>query len=230
MIEFFDNEVLVLALTLGVFYLSQQVYQKLKWALFHPVLLSVGILIVILLLADVDYSLYKEHSHMIDFFLAPSVVALGVVLYEQVHHVRKNVLAILVSLFVGSFVGILSACGVAWLLGADQVLIATLAPKSVTTPIAMSVVEQIGGIPSLVAVIVIAVGILGAAIGPFILKLLNVNSRMAIGLALGASAHGIGTSKALELGALEGAVGGLAIGLMGVMTSFLVPLIYGWFI
>ena len=121
--------------------------------------------------------------------------------------------------------GILSVIGIALLFGADKVLIATLQPKSVTTPIAIAIAERTGGVPAITAVVVIAVGIFGGIVGPFILDKLGVKSRIARGLALGASAHGIGTARAMELGAVEGAISGLAIGIMGLATAFLVPIV-----
>ena len=111
------------------------------------------------------------------------------------------------------------------LYGADAALVATLEPKSVTTPIAMGIAEKSGGIPSLTAVIVVAVGIFGSIVGPFVMKVLGIESRIAKGLALGASSHGVGTSVAIQIGAVEGALSGLAIGLMGIMTAILVPVI-----
>ena len=109
--------------------------------------------------------------------------------------------------------------------GADHALVASLEPKSVTTPIAMSIAERSGGIPAIAAVVVIVVGIFGGLVGPFILERLGIKSRIARGLALGSAAHGLGTAKAMELGAVEGAISGLAIGVMGIMTAILVPVI-----
>ena len=111
------------------------------------------------------------------------------------------------------------------MMGADEALIATLQPKSVTTPIAMGIAEKAGGIPSLTAVIVVAVGIFGSIIGPAILNMLGIRSHIAKGLALGASSHGVGTAAAIQIGAIEGALSGLAIALMGIMTAILVPAI-----
>ena len=146
-------------------------------------------------------------------------------LYEQVHYLKGNVVSIFTSVFVGAVVGILSVIVVGRLMGADHALIASLQPKSVTTPIAMGISEKAGGIPSLTAVIVVAVGIFGSIIGPFVLKILGIESRIAKGLALGASSHAVGTAAAIQIGAVEGAISGLAIGLMGIMTAVLVPII-----
>ena len=159
------------------------------------------------------------------FMLGPSVVALGYVLYNQMQYLKGNVVSILTSVFVGAIVGIVSVIAIGKLMGADQSLIATLQPKSVTTPIAMGIAEKNGGVPSLTAVIVVAVGIFGSIVGPAVMKILGIESRIAKGLALGASSHGVGTAAAIQIGAVEGALSGLAIGLMGIMTAILVPLI-----
>ena len=138
---------------------------------------------------------------------------------------KSNAVSIMTSIFVGSLVGIVSVICIARWMGADHVLIATLEPKSVTTPIAMGVAEKAGGIPAIAAVIVIVVGIFGGIVGPFVLNKLNIDRKMALILALGSTSPLLATAKAMELGALEGAISGLAIGLMGVMTAILVPIV-----
>jgi len=156
--------------------------------------------------------------------LGPSVVALGYVLYEQIEQIRGNVVSILTAVFTGSAVGILSVVLIAKLLGADHVLMVSLAPKSVTTPIAMSLSEKSGGIPALTAAFVVICGIFGGLIGPVLLRKLGIKSKIAQGLAMGSSAHALGTARAMEMGAVEGAISGLAIGIMGIATALLIPL------
>jgi len=155
--------------------------------------------------------------------LGPSVVALGYVLYEQIEQIRGNVISILTSVFVGSAVGIMSVVIIAKLMGADHILIASLAPKSVTTPIAMSLSEKSGGVPALTAAFVVICGIFGGLIGPVLLRKIGIKSKIAQGLAMGSSAHALGTARAMEMGAVEGAISGLAIGIMGIMTALLIP-------
>ena len=186
---------------------------------------SIFVIIAILKLLGISYESFQEKSHLIHFLLGPSVVALGYVLYEQVQYLKGNVVSILTSIFVGAIVGIVSVIVIGKLMGADQSLIATLEPKSVTTPIAMGIAEKSGGIPSLTAVIVVAVGIFGSIVGPIAMRLMGIESSIAKGLALGASSHGVGTAAAIQIGAIEGALSGLAIGLMGIMTAILVPVI-----
>jgi len=221
--ELFTSEVFILAFTLGLYVGATWIYRKTKLALLHPVLVTILAIITLLLTFNIEYQTFKKGAHLIDFMLGPSVVALGYTLYTQVEHIKRNAASILTALFVGAATGIGSVLIVAKALGSSQLLAVTLAPKSVTTPIAIAISERFGGIPSLTAVVVVAVGILGGIAGPWVLRILRVDSKIAVGLALGASAHGLGTARAMELGALEGAISGLAIGLMGLLTALLAP-------
>jgi len=221
--ELLTSEVFILALTLGLYVSATWIYRKTKLAILHPVLVTIAAIIALLLTFHVDYLTFKKGAHLIDFMLGPSVVALGYTLHTQVEHIKANAASILTSLFVGAVVGIGSVLLIAKALGSSHLLAVTLAPKSVTTPIAIAISERFGGIPSLTAVVVVAVGILGGIAGPWVLRILKVDSKIAVGLALGASAHGLGTARAMELGAIEGAVSGLAIGLMGLLTALLAP-------
>lgn len=220
-----NSEVAILTLVIGIYLGSVMIYKKTGLAIFHPVPLCIGVLILILTFTHTDYSTFKKGSRMIDFMLGPAVVALGLILYEQYEHVKKNIASILVTIFTGALAGILSVGGIAWLFGADKIIFETLLPKSVTTPIAIGISERFGGIPALTAVIVILVGVFGGIIGPYVLRKLGVESRVARGLAMGAGAHGLGMTRAIELGAVEGAISGLAIVLMGLMTAILIPVI-----
>lgn len=219
------SEIFDLALVVGTYIAATLLYKKTHLSLLHPLLTSIFVIIVILEVLDIKYESFQQGSHLIHFMLGPSVVALGYVLFEQMKYLKGNVVSILTSVFVGAIVGIVSVIAIGKLMGADQSLIATLQPKSVTTPIAMGISEKNGGIPSLTAVIVVAVGIFGSIVGPAVMKVLGIESRIAKGLALGASSHGVGTAAAIQLGAVEGALSGLAIGLMGIMTAILVPVI-----
>ena len=219
------SEIFDLALVVGTYIAATILYKKTHLSILHPLLTSIFVIIVILEFLDIEYASFQQGSHLIHFMLGPSVVALGYVLFEQMKYLKGNVVSILTSVFVGAIVGIISVIVIGKLMGADQSLIATLQPKSVTTPIAMGIAEKSGGIPSLTAVIVVAVGIFGSIVGPFVMKVLGIESRIAKGLALGASSHGVGTAAAIQLGAVEGALSGLAIGLMGIMTAILVPVI-----
>lgn len=223
--QLFQTEVFALTLTLGTYLVALKLYQKTRLPLLHPLITSILALIAVLSLLHIPYKDYFGNSFLIHFMLGPSVVTLGYVLYEQVRFIKGNVASILTSVLVGSLVGIASVVLIGKLMGADDILIATLEPKSVTTPIAMGIAEKSGGIPALTAVIVVAVGIFGSVVGPFVMKVLGIESHIAKGLALGASSHGVGTAAAIQIGAVEGALSGLAIALMGLMTALLIPLV-----
>jgi len=193
--------------------------------LLHPLLTSLAVIIIVVKSVDIPYQEYASATQVINFMLGISVVALGYLLYEQLIHIRGNLMAMLTATIVGSAVGIVSVILIAQWLGADHRIVASLEPKSVTTPIAVTVAAHSGGIPSLTSIVVIVVGIFGGVVGPLVLRMLGIESRLAKGLALGSAAHAVGTARAMELGVVEGAVSGLAIGLMGVVTAILVPII-----
>ncbi len=197
---------------------------KSRILIFNPVLIAILIVIGVINLLDIEYETFKEGSALIDFMLGPSVVAIGYLLYEQRAMLRNRLISLLSSVAVGSAVGIGGVILLCRLIGCDDIITLSLQPKSVTAPIALAISERSGGIGSLTAVSVVISGITGSIIGPWILGKIGVTSRSAIGLALGSASHGIGTAKALEIGATEGAVGGLAIALMGVATSLMIPL------
>jgi len=222
---FISSEVFLLMLVMGSFLLGIYIYKRTNITLLQPLLISILIIIPFLKLTGIDYKTFYQQTRILNFMLGPSVVALGYVLYEQIEHVRGKVISILTAVFAGSVVGIVSVVLIAKLFGADKVLMASLAPKSVTTPIAISLTEQTGGIPALAAAFVVICGIFGGLVGPVVLRKIGIKSKVAKGLALGSASHALGTARAMEMGALEGAISGLAIGIMGIMTALLIPFV-----
>ncbi len=220
-----NSEIFILTLVIGVYLAAVWLFHKTKLNLLHPLLVSIPVLAVITHVLGIPFESFEKGSRIISFMLGPTVVVLGYLLYEQIARLKENAVSIITSVFVGCVTGIVSVIFIARYFGADHALIASLEPKSVTTPIAMSIAERSGGIPSIAAVVVIVVGIFGGMVGPFILERLGIKSRIARGLALGSAAHGLGTARAMELGTIEGAISGLAIGVMGIMTAILVPVI-----
>lgn len=223
--QLLQSEIFILTLVIGVYLAAMWLFRKTKLNILHPLLVSIPVLALITHVLGISYESFEKGSRIISFMLGPTVVVLGYLLYEQLAELKANAVSIITSVFVGCLTGILSVIFIARYFGADQALIASLEPKSVTTPIAMSIAERAGGVPSIAAIVVIVVGIFGGIVGPFILERLGIKSRIARGLALGSAAHGLGTAKAMELGAVEGAISGLAIGVMGIMTAILVPVI-----
>lgn len=161
---------------------------------------------------------------MIDFLLGPSVVSLGLLMYDHLETIRRHLLSILVSVFTGSLVGVGSVYFLCRFFSLDEIFIKSMEAKSVTTPIAMDISASLGGNVSLAAVTVILCGFIGTVFGPVLIRMFHISTSVAKGLALGCCSHGLGTSKAIEMGAVEGAVSGLAIALMGVMTAIVVPI------
>lgn len=223
--EIICSDIFLLTLCIGIYVGATYLFKKIKWPIFHPVLITIAVLILFLYLCDIPYQRFKDATQILDFLLNLSVVALGYLLYEQIEHLKGHVISILTSIIIGSTIGILSTVYIAKWMGADDIIALSLAPKSITTPIAIAVSDSMGGITSLTSVVVVAVGIFGSIIAPFILDKIGIHDSIAKGLAIGSAAHGVGTARAIEIGALEGAVSGLAIGLMGIATALIVPLL-----
>jgi predicted murein hydrolase (TIGR00659 family) len=217
--------VLAIAATLAVYAAARVLQRRTRSVLLHPVLVSIVVLIAALHLLRIDYEAYDRGGRVLTFLLGPAVVALGLPLYRQMEEIGRRGRAVLVSLAVGSIVGVLAATGTAVLLGASSAVVRSLAPRAVTTPIAIGIAERVGGLPPLSASVVILSGVFGAVVGPPLLRRMGVRSRTAFGLALGAAAHGVGTARAAEEGDVEAASSGLAIGLMGVGTAVAAPLV-----
>jgi predicted murein hydrolase (TIGR00659 family) len=230
MIGLLKEPLFFLTATLLLYSAASWLYRRLGLLFLQPVLLTVVLMILFLALTGIEYESYMEGGKIIHFFLGPSVVALGVPLYLRSTELRKEFGAIAVSLLFGSLTGIISVVLPLLYLGVPREIILSMAPKSVTTPVAMGIAEKAGGIPSLTAAAVVVTGILGALIGPVVLKLCGVVSGTPFGFAMGTASHGIGTARALETGELEGASSGLAICLNGILTSVFTPLVIRLFL
>lgn len=224
-----ETPLLHLTMTLVAFQFASWVYAKGRFnPLLNPVLISVVLVVSFLLFTDTDYQEYFEGAKFIHFLLGPATVALAIPLYKQFQRVRESALAILVSILAGSITAISSAVGIGYLLDAAPDMLISLAPKSVTAPVAMGISEQLGGLPSLTAVMVLLTGILGATLGPFVLNLIGVQDWRARGLAIGIAAHGIGTARAMQVNSVAGAFAGLAMGLNALATAILLPILWHW--
>lgn len=215
----------MLLLTLASYLLGVFIHKKSGISVLHPFITAIVVIIGVIILFDIPYKEYREGARVLDFLLGPSVVALALRLYDNIEIVKKNLAAILAAVITGSAVGILGVWALGRFMGCDSMFIKSLEAKSVTTPIAMELTTVAGGSTSLIAISVVLTGVIGAVLGPSFLKLLKITDPVAKGVAMGCSAHGIGTGRAIELGAVEGAVSGLCIVLMGVATSILVPVI-----
>jgi len=218
-----------IALTLLVYLLAQLLYRRIHSVWANPVLVAIVSIILLLKISGIEYADYARGGDMVLFLLGPSVVALAIPLYQRRDEIWKRKKPIMFGVFAGSLASIVSACGLAWILGGSRKIILSLAPKSVTTPIAISIVEKIGGVAPLTAALVVLTGCLGAVCGPEFCRRLGIKSPVSTGLAMGVSSHGIGTARMLEIDRLAGAVSGLAIGLNGLVTTFLLPILMMFF-
>ncbi len=195
----------------------------------QPVAVAVVILVVVLLVSGTDYDTYFEGAQFVHFLLGPATVALAVPLFAQWKRVSRSVLPMAAALVAGSLTAVISAVGIAIILGASRESVMSLAPKSVTTPIAMGIAEKIGGLPSLTAVLVILTGIIGAMTATPLLNLLGLKDFAARGFAIGVASHGIGTARAFQVSELAGAFAGIAMGLNALATAVIVPLLVRFF-
>ena len=220
-----SNEYFMLALTFGVFYAAKSIQRRLGWILFNPILVAIAIIIVFLLVADIPFETYHEGAKMIEFWLKPAVVALGVPLYLQLSSIKRQFLPILASQMMGCMAGIVSVVVISKLFGASDAVIMSLASKSVTTPIAMEVTQVLGGIPSLTAAIVVITGLIGAVIGFKTLSVGHVRNPMALGLSMGAASHALGTSAAMDRDQFVGAYASLGLTINGILTALFTPAI-----
>lgn len=224
-----------LTLTLLAYLLAYQIHCRAGFhALANPVMLAILLLVTVLYATATPYARYFEGAQFVHFLLGPATVALAVPLYGQLQRLKSMALPIVAALVAGSLTAALSAYLIAGALGASLPTMRSLAPKSVTTPIAMGIAERLGGLPSLAAVLVILTGIVGAVCGSGLMKLLRVRDEAATGFALGLASHGIGTARAFQLGETAGAFAALAMGLNGLFTAvslpWLLPLLERWFV
>jgi predicted murein hydrolase (TIGR00659 family) len=221
------SPLLHLTLTLAAYQIGFLLYRRGNLnPLLNPVLVAVILIVALLYFTGTSYQTYFEGAQFVHFLLGPATVALAIPLYRQFQLVRRSAAALLGSVLAGSLTASLSAVGIAWLLGASHETIISIAPKSVTAPVAMGISERLGGLPSLTAVLVLLTGIIGAMLGPPLLDLLKVKSWAARGLAIGTASHGIGTARALQVNEVAGAFSGLAMGLNALATAVLLPLIW----
>lgn len=223
--EFLSGKTALIALTFIAFLFAQYIQRKTGMKLLNPILVSIALIICVLSAAGIDYATYRAGGDYIDFWLKPAVVALGVPLYKQLGAIRKQMIPLLISEMAGCVAGIISVVLVARFLGASQTVIMSLAPKAVTTPIAMEVSSSIGGIPALTAAVVVCTGIFGGMAGFRITRLGHIKSPIAEGLSMGTAAHAMGTSAAMERSDRYGAFSSLGLILNGLLTAILSPLI-----
>lgn len=205
-------------LCVGTYAVGWWINQKTKSPVANPLLISMALVIVVLTVFHIPLEDFNRGGDFIGFFLIPATAALALSIYRQLWLLKRNFLPIIIGAAVGSLASMGSVYGLCRLFGVDQVMVSSLIPKSVTTPIAMDVSIRLGGEPSITVAAVIITGIIGAILAPVMIKLFRVKNPIAAGVAIGTSSHALGTAKAIEIGEVEGAMGGLAIGISGILT------------
>lgn len=213
------------ALTLAVFSLGVWLQKKTKIALLNPIITSAIVLIAFLSICRIDFSVYEAGAGYISYFLTPATISYAVPLYRQIQTLKKHGPALFLGILSGCITSALCIIGFTLIFGFSSELYASMLPKSITTAIGMVLSEQIGGIPAVTVGAIMITGLTGAVIAPVICKLFKITEREAIGIAIGSSSHAIGTSKAFEIGEVEGAMSSLSIVISGIITVVLVPLL-----
>ncbi len=214
-------------ISLASYVLGDLVKRKVKIAIANPILISVILTAVFLLVTGTEYSQYKASASIISWLLTPATICLAIPLYEQLSVLRRNKLAILFGILSGVLTSFLCVLALALLFKLNHAEYVTILPKSITTAIGMGLSEQNGGYASITAVLIIMTGIVGNIASPFVLKVLKITDPVARGVAIGTSSHAIGTTKALEMGQIEGAVSSLSIVVAGILTVVELLLVKG---
>ncbi|MCV6626855.1 MAG: LrgB family protein [Cellvibrionaceae bacterium] len=218
-----------LLLTLGAYQLGLWCYQKSgRLMLLHPVVIGACVIAAYLFYFGIPYRAYQQASSLFYFLLGPATVALAIPLYQEFRHIRQRAKPVLLTVGLGALIAAASAVTIAYSLGADEQVLRSLAAKSVTTPIALGIVDKIGGLANLTTGVVVFTGILGALMAPLAFKLTHLNDPRLQGIVLGINAHGIGTAIAFEQGHSKGAFASLAMGLTGAFTALTLPYLIGW--
>ncbi|WP_315120085.1 LrgB family protein [uncultured Clostridium sp.] len=212
-------------LSIACFEIGLLIYKKTNMPLFNPLLICVILIASILIKFNINLDSFNLGGNLISFFLGPATVVLAVPLYNQLELIKKYVIPIILGITVGTFAAIFSVVYLCKLFNIDKQLALSLVPKSITTPIGMEVSKVIGGIPAVTVSAIVITGIMGAVVAPIVCKLFKIEDKIAIGIAIGTSTHAVGTTKAMEMGETEGAMSGLAIGIAGLATSILAPIL-----
>ena len=225
MTQFTHHPLFAIALTLAAFLIAAWLYRRSGWLVLQPVLVSVTLIVATLLLCGVDYATYRSGAESVAWLLGPATVALAVPLQHNIKRIRQLFWPVLITLTAGGVLSVALTLAIGWALGANWSVVMSLAPKFVTMPIAMPVAEQIGGVASLAAVMVMLTGVIGTAMGPMLLRWAGVEHPAARGLSYGINAHAIGTAHAMQEGEECGAFAALAMSLLGIGTALLLPLL-----
>ena len=212
-------------LSLIAFEIGVALHKKWRYSLVNPLLIANILIIGFLCITGISYDTYKVGGDYISFFLGPVTVVLAVPLYKQIQNLKKYWVSILTGICVGSLTSIFCVIATSKIFGLSETLMLSILPKSITIPMGSVVSEQIGGIPSVTIIAITITGITGAVISPIVCKFFRIKNPVAQGVATGTASHALGTSRALEMGEVQGAMSSLSIGIAGVFTAIVAPII-----
>ena len=218
MIALLDTPLFGIFLSLAAYAFGVFIHKKTGLLILHPLLIALCCVIGFLSLTGVPLSCYEQGGNIISMFLPAATASLALSIYRQREVLKKNWLPVLLGTGIGALTSMLMTLLLCHLFGLDQQVTVSLMPKSVTTPIAVALCEQAGGITAITVVIVMMTGVPGAILAPYLIKWLKIEDPVAQGIAIGTSSHAVGTSKALEIGEVQGAMSGLSIGIAGAWT------------
>jgi predicted murein hydrolase (TIGR00659 family) len=213
-----------LMISISGYALGAQIKKKFKWEFLNPLLISIIFVIVILLVFHIDFKSYNEGAKYLSYLLTPATVCLAIPLYLQLELLKKNLKAVLIGISTGVLSSLGSVWGLSYLFHLTHQQYVTLLPKSITTAIGMGVSAELGGITTITVAVIIVTGVLGNILAQGICRLFKIKEPIAVGLAIGTASHAIGTSKALEIGEIEGAMSSLAIAVSGLLTVICAPI------
>ncbi len=229
MTEFIRNPLFGLSLTLGVYVLSDKFLRKYKLPIINPLVLSILVIILFLHFSGISYQDYNVGGNFLTMMITPATVVLAIPLYKNFHLLKENFFPVIAAILAGIVANCLVSVGIGYLFTLKKAMVISLLPKSVTTAISVDLSHTMGGINAVTLAIVVSTGIFGSLIATHIFRLFKISSPIAKGVALGSTSHAIGTAKAIELGEIEGIISGLAIGVNGMLTVFLLPLLFQFF-
>ena len=220
-----ETPIFGIVLTIIFFNIGIYIQNKTKKPIFNPLLIAIVGIILFLSITKIPYDKYKLGADSINFLLGPVTISLAIPLYKQFDLLKKYFLEIIVGIFCGVIVSLASVLIIGVLTHANIEILNSLIPKSITTPMGLALTKTLNGIDSITVVSIIITGILGAIISPLVFKVGKINNPIAKGIALGTSSHALGTTKAIEMGEVEGAMSSLSIGIAGTITVIIVPII-----
>ncbi|MCQ2122811.1 MAG: LrgB family protein [Fibrobacter sp.] len=212
-------------LTLAAFEVGVALNKKFKYSILNPLLIGLILIVGFLMITGISYDSYKIGGDYVSIMLGPATVVLAVPLYRQLGNLKKHWLPILTGIAVGSLTSIFCVVAASKLVGLSETLMLSLVPKSITIPMGSVVSEQIGGIPSITIISIVITGITGAVTASVVCKFFRIKHKVAQGIAIGTASHALGTTRAMEIGETQGAMSSLAIGIAGIFTAVVAPIL-----